>query len=368
MARNLLMLGTLCTQLLLCSVPKVHAETIGYWRFEEGTGPTALDSSGYGNNGNLLNGPTFSSDVVSAAVPLTGEPNRYSLSFDGSNDVVVAPDSGSLHPARSITIEVGVKPAQGARVIIGKQLFSGCCVNSFQLELNPFRFQLTDTSGRDHLIQGPFDPTPGAWHHIAGTWDGATMRLYLDGNEVASGPFTGPIGYDGNPVLIGAEDDGLGIPGCCLFRGLIDEVRISDQALNPSEFLSADRCNERFELCVEDLAQCQGSLQDAQDGLEICSAELSDALATIADLQGQLLEAEEENARLREVLSQLEGQLVMIEDDLRQTFNDPAFTIPGGTTLERYSNLVSAILTLPRGAKLSLYRDLGGQAAPRGRP
>jgi|GEM_PF-1928352 len=366
MARSIL-LGTVATILLACAVSGVRAETVAYWRFEEGTGLTALDTSGHDNTGALVNGPSFSGEVSSASIPLTGEPNHYSIGLDGVNDVVVVHDSTSLRPGQGITLEAVVKPGQGARVIFGKQLFSGCCVNSFQIELNPFRFQLTDTSGHDHLIQGPFDPAPGIWHHIAATWDGTTMRLYLDGKGVASGPFTGNIGYDGNPVLIGAEDDGLGIPGCCFFRGLIDEVRISNLALSPSEFLNSDRCQERFDLCVEDLSKCEGDLQGAQDELQICQEDLDDALATIADLQSQLQAAQEENARLTEILAELDTQLTLIESDLRQTFNDPTFSIPGATTLEKYTNLTNAILSLSRGAKLSLYSALGGEPSPRGR-
>ena len=59
------------------------------------------------------------------------------------------------------------------------------------------------------------------------------MKLYLDGILVKSRPFAGPIGYDNNPVLIGGEDDGAGIPGCCLFKGAIDRVRISYSARRP---------------------------------------------------------------------------------------------------------------------------------------
>lgn len=79
-------------------------------------------------------------------------------------------------------------------------------------------------------------------HHVAGTWDGTTMRLYLDMIELGSTPFTGLIPYDDNPVLIGADDDAHLGPGCCWFRGLIDEVRLSDRALQPCEFLPAPPC------------------------------------------------------------------------------------------------------------------------------
>ena len=121
--------------------------------------------------------------------------------------------------------------------MVGKQFGSDCCVNSYQIELNPFRFQLTDTTGQDYYIIGPSNPTANQWHHVAGTWNGDIMKLYLDKKLVASGAFAGAIGYDRNPVLIGGDDDGSGIPGSALFKGLIDQVRISNKALSVGEFM-----------------------------------------------------------------------------------------------------------------------------------
>src|SRR5205814_7946135 len=53
---------------------------VGWWKLDDGTGTTALDSSGYGDNGTLSNGPAWTSG------PLVG-----SLSFDGLNDYVSCP-------------------------------------------------------------------------------------------------------------------------------------------------------------------------------------------------------------------------------------------------------------------------------------
>ena len=381
MRSRFFLLSVVTVVLIFSLATGASAGTRAYWRFEEGGGTEIGDISGDGNDGALLNGPVFSADVPLDLIPLTGMPNNFSLAFDGVNDIAVISDSPSLQPNGAITLEAWVYPLSGARVILGKQLFGGCCVNSYQLELNPFRFQLTDTSGNDHLIQGRLVPSPGAWHHIAGTWDGATMRLYLDGVEVATGPFFGPIGYDSNPVLIGGEDDGLGIPGCCLFSGNIDEVRISDVALDPSEFLSSDRCGERLaecqedlniceeglDLCQEDLASCNAELATARTDLAACEDDLDEANMTISDLLIQIEQLQEENADLRSTIGGIEELLVDIEEDFRAEFNDPGFTIPGQTTLERARNLVTAILTLQTGPKRVIYMNLGGNARG-GRP
>ncbi|MBN2592692.1 MAG: hypothetical protein JXA81_04220, partial [Sedimentisphaerales bacterium] len=75
------------------------------------------------------------------------------------------------------------------------------------------------------------------WYYIALTWDNGNYVIYVDGDEVASGSYTGLaaiydflwIGNDGNPETEGTE----------AFGGLIDEVRIYNRALNGAEILAA---------------------------------------------------------------------------------------------------------------------------------
>ena len=67
----------------------------------------------------------------------------------------------------------------------------------------------------------------GVYHHVAGTYDGTNMRLYLDGVEVDSCPVTGTVYPDETNMLIGSDDEPM--------QGLIDEVSIYDRALTPTE-------------------------------------------------------------------------------------------------------------------------------------
>jgi hypothetical protein len=97
-------------------------------------------------------------------------------------------------------------------------------------------FNLSNLTGGEHSIGGGV-LVMGECYHVAATWDGATMRLFINGEETTSGPFQGPVHYDDNPVLIGADDDGGGVPGNAFFLGQIDEVRISEGALSPEDFL-----------------------------------------------------------------------------------------------------------------------------------
>ncbi|MBA7558226.1 hypothetical protein ES705_51021 [subsurface metagenome] len=70
----------------------------------------------------------------------------------------------------------------------------------------------------------------GEWHHIAGTYDGSNLRLYVDGSEVGSGKSVSKtIGYSAGDLFIGSY--GMGY----YFDGLIDEVRIWSSALEASQ-------------------------------------------------------------------------------------------------------------------------------------
>ena len=73
-------------------------------------------------------------------------------------------------------------------------------------------------------------PTTQTWEHVAVTYDGATARFYVDGQQVATRAFTGNVG-DSNTWRIGAY--GAGPTG--FFDGLVDEVRIYDRALAAAE-------------------------------------------------------------------------------------------------------------------------------------
>lgn len=70
----------------------------------------------------------------------------------------------------------------------------------------------------------------GRWHHLAGVWDGAVARLYLDGAEVAACPLRGALDHAPCPISIGRN-----IQANTCLAGRIAEVRIYDRALTVGE-------------------------------------------------------------------------------------------------------------------------------------
>ena len=73
---------------------------VAYWKFDEGSGTTAADSSGNGNTGTLINGPLWTAGKAGNA-----------LYFDGIDDNVTVLDSASLHLSSAFTLSAWVNPA-----------------------------------------------------------------------------------------------------------------------------------------------------------------------------------------------------------------------------------------------------------------
>ena len=86
--------------------------------------------------------------------------------------------------------------------------------------------------GRSHSLRSTMTagPGPGAWHHVVGTYDGATQSLYVDGALLTSMAKTGNIAPSGAEpgVYIGHGDLPENVAWSGQFEGDIDEVRISN--------------------------------------------------------------------------------------------------------------------------------------------
>ena len=77
------------------------------------------------------------------------------------------------------------------------------------------------------------DSFNGEWHHIAGTYDGNQLRLYVDGGLVDSEDYLGSINSTTNPVNIGRNSQQT----TRLYEGAIDDVKIYNRALSAGEIL-----------------------------------------------------------------------------------------------------------------------------------
>ena len=189
--------------------------------FGEGSGTTTSDSSAAGNHGSIA-GATWSA---------AGR-NGGALSFDGVNDMVTVADSASLDVTR-VTMMAWLRPTtlSGWRTALLKEAGSnGLAYALYAHDNAPRPASYLNTGGPDVSAEGAAALAVNTWTHLATSYDGATLRLYVNGVEVGSRAVTGNISASGDPLRIGGNQ----IWGEW-FAGLIDDLRIYNRALTATE-------------------------------------------------------------------------------------------------------------------------------------
>lgn len=225
--------------------------TVAYWRFEEGRADSpasgyfsVLDSSGNGLDGTPINGPVYRADVPAGTVPHTGTPDTLSLQFNGTSQRIAVPDNPRFVLTHSLTLEAYIKPlaatAPGQIVFRGDDRL-GNDAYWLYVQNNQVIFDVENAAQQFAYVSAPL-PALNRWTEVAGTLDDASgaMRLYINGVQRASAVTSvrpvGPMDPNSSPGIgIGNVQSGNYNE---YFNGLIDEVRISDQALTPAQFLS----------------------------------------------------------------------------------------------------------------------------------
>jgi hypothetical protein len=159
---------------------------------------------------------------------------RYgkALMFNGSSNWVTVPDVPTLDLTTGMTLEAWVYPttSSGVRDVLIKE---GASVDIYNLyarnSVGLAELYAYTPNGGNYTAEGS-TVAANTWTHLAGTYDGSMLRLYRNGVEVARQARSGPIATSGGVLRIG----GNSLWGE-FFRGRIDEVRIYNRALSPSE-------------------------------------------------------------------------------------------------------------------------------------
>jgi Concanavalin A-like lectin/glucanases superfamily len=212
----------------------------GWWPMYEGSGQTVHDLSGHGNNGTL--GSTPAADENDPTW-IKGFLFGSALRFDG-NDFVRIPNAPQLN-STNLTVSTWVRGSASPgtyRYVIGKG-GRDCESSSYGLFTSTnggLNFYVTDTSGtyRTSGLVAPEAIWNGKWHHVAGTWDGTTAKLFVDG-KLAAGATSAPATINYNLPSSDASIGGY-LGSCDLFyTGDVDDVAIFSQALPIDKYWSA---------------------------------------------------------------------------------------------------------------------------------
>lgn len=197
---------------------------VGHWRLNETSGSTAADSTIFAENGTVSGGASWSSDCGGMG----------NFDFNGNSQYISIGNAAHLQPTSMLSIAAWIK---------GDSWSSGSDVDVIlrKGEGNPNNFQLAIADGRATLYLDDSDTngirsntvlSTGQWYHVAATWDGATAKIYIDGQLDNSAARSGAIGTDTRPLYIGGRS------GTDYFNGMIRDVRLYNRPLTSAEITS----------------------------------------------------------------------------------------------------------------------------------
>lgn len=193
---------------------------VGHWTMD-GNGN---DASGNGNHGSPIGSTSYGAGRVSSALLLASSSSRLQV-----------PDNDSLDITGPITIATWIRPTTMAtQYVVSKNVKAG--TDGFELSLSAtgkvfVRFNEDSSGDALRLDSSSKYPTNGStWMHVVATYDGSTIKLYINGQLEGSKNASFQIAANDLPLSIGSGDGGYrGM------KGAVDDVRIYSRALSAAE-------------------------------------------------------------------------------------------------------------------------------------
>ncbi|MCJ7778105.1 MAG: LamG domain-containing protein, partial [Sedimentisphaerales bacterium] len=219
--------------LALCSVASAIEvnDPIAHWKFDEGAGTIAYDSAG-DNDGNLVNGPIWTTGQINGA-----------LSFDGVNDYVDVGDKDNLDFGAAASFSIAAWVNSNTDTYIDTAIVSKRPVDAggtfregyvFKIYADTLDFSIEDTSRNRSRAVGVTPIRDNQWHHVAAVRDTAQDKLYLYLEGVLDAT---PVIDTTTGTLATSRTFEIGrlpyYPD--YFDGMIDDVRVYDRGLSAEE-------------------------------------------------------------------------------------------------------------------------------------
>lgn len=200
---------------------------VGLWLFDEAGGDKVSDSSGNGHDGDKGGSIKWVGGRFGGALEFSG---------DGS-DYVSIPHEDSLSLTNwTITVWVSVQQKDW-QLIVQKSISGTKNNNNYSLYTKPgggIDFNFYTEGGTANLLNGTAIVADGEWHHVATTYDGNVMYLYIDAElDGETATDAEPILHN-DPLVIGGDDRGSGVQ----VKGIVDEVGLFSKALSEEDVRS----------------------------------------------------------------------------------------------------------------------------------
>jgi hypothetical protein len=222
--------------ILIFIAPKVNADTttglIGWWRFDDGSGTLAVDSSGNANTGALNNAPAWTRGHLGKAISLNGTSQDFlktGLSTTTTTNLSISMWVNVTSNAGGYAALIAAHNA-GDDYVEGFNMDQGAAGSAGFTEVN---FECASSNGEDNLMNASF--AFGTWVHVALiTPDGGGhATLYINGVQQKSRNACGSMSI--NNLFIGARHFGGSDTG--FLNGIVDDVRIYNRVLSVSDIL-----------------------------------------------------------------------------------------------------------------------------------
>ncbi|MGW5154836.1 LamG-like jellyroll fold domain-containing protein [Nonomuraea wenchangensis] len=197
---------------------------VAAYGMNEGTGTSVADSSGRNNAG------------VAAATSWQNGKYGKALSFNGSSSMVTVAHAASLRLTTGMTLSAWVNPTTVTgtawRSVVTKELSaSGASYALYAANGGTVPSGWVQTDPESSATADGLSPLPvNGWSHLALTYDGAALRLFVNGQQIDQTALSGSLYDDGSPLRIGGN-----VVWSEYFSGLIDEVRIYNRAQSAAE-------------------------------------------------------------------------------------------------------------------------------------